>query len=228
MSDAWISDLSLVGIQRLKVRSLAGFRKGHRVPDEKSAYTDGFVGRIAEADLQDDLEARFQSLKQQFGWKRTQIVKDGPTAGAGQLATPAFDYLVRVEIDPADTSQFLFERRVCHVKDLAATGCGEFDFVFAGVFDSAEIVARDPIDVEAVIDAIEDADPPELILDYNADATECRVQPRGTLTRIVVTAESLLVQDGSLSASTLLQAAASFRARFVDEFGPWSGTRSLM
>lgn len=223
MSEHWLSDLSLVGVESKRIKSLVGFRQGHRMPDEKSAYTDAFIGRIAEPELQDDLETLFGAVRDAYGLKRREMTKDGPASGQGMLVTPAFDYVASISVSEQDATQYVFERRITNVRDLTAIVDGPFDQVFGAVLSSVEVVALKPIDVEAVIDAIEDADPDELLLDYNADATECRVQPLGTNTRIVLTADGLTVHDVGRAPSMLLQTAVQFRSQFVDDGADFVG-----
>lgn len=227
MSEAWLPELSLIGTERKRIKSLVGFRQGHRLPEEKSTYTDAFIGRIAEPELQDDLETRFGVLRSEFQFKRREVTKDGPAAGQGALVTPFFEYVVTIAVDAEDVSQYMFERRVTNVSDLGALADGAFDRVFATLLNTVEIPAVVPIDVEAVIDAIEDADPDDLVLDYNADASECRVQPRDTGTQIVITADGLSVHDVAALPSGLLLTAREFRRRFVDPFADSEDVRRL-
>lgn len=219
MSPSDLLDISLIGMERKRIKSLTGFRRGHRVPDEKSGYTDAFIGRIAEANLQADLETCFADLRKHFSLKRRDISKDGPAAGQGTLITPAFEYTISTGIDAADPSHCHFVRRVANLKDVDAITSDAFDLCFRSRLDAVEISAVQPIDVEAVIDAIEDADPDELILDYNADATECRVQPRDSATRITVTADALVVRDNAIAPSSLFRTAIAFRSQFLPPSG---------
>ena len=74
MKNRWeaglLSTIILVRQQSGRIRDLKGFRKGHQVPTEVSDHTQAFISRIAELDLREDLDERFDEFRRLLKFRR--------------------------------------------------------------------------------------------------------------------------------------------------------------
>src|SRR5688500_12874262 len=81
------------------VRNLRAFAKGHEVPTRANSHAKKFVARLAAEEIQADIDAVFQAVRDAFGFKRKELEASSEGA-SGYLRTPRFEYRVHVELDP--------------------------------------------------------------------------------------------------------------------------------
>lgn len=180
------SDIRLLSENRLSLKSLAGFKKHHRMPDKGSTVSDSFLADIAQLDLDADLDKTFQALRKKFGLKRKDMATSGPIDGVGAITTPSFTYEVSVETMEDEPQKILWRRAISAITAADAVTSEPFEVVFGTDFNMLEIVLNKAIDVEAVIDRVEDADCDNVEVDYEKDVTWCRIRftDRKTIVRV--------------------------------------------
>ena len=178
---------------RCPVKDLPGFRPNHKEPREVTSQTRHYVAGIGEVGVAAELETAARRLREGFGLKRKELARIGPDRGAGSLVCPPLTLTVSVtqaEDDPA----FAVTLREVEPNDPEVLADPALAFAFAPGFTSLERVFDEPADVEAVIDAVEDADPPEVkSCDYPLDASECELKLAGFGGTVRVTAESAAI-----------------------------------
>ncbi|MFH5806645.1 hypothetical protein [Alienimonas sp. DA493] len=182
----WVED-------RTPVKELPGFRPNHSVPKEVTSQTRLYVAGIGEAGVAADLERVAKLLREAFGLKRKELKSLGPDRGGGSLVCPQLTYTVTVSQADDDPALARTRREVEPSEPDVLTDPG-LAFAFAPGFTALERRFDEPADVEAFIDAVEDADPPEVKgLDYPLDASECELRLAGFGGRVKITADAAAI-----------------------------------
>ena len=183
MKNRWeaglLSTIILVRQQSGRIRDLKGFRKGHQVPTEVSDHTQAFISRIAELDLRQDLDERFDEFRRLLKFRRVEISVTDPLSGTGLISTPWFDYQVSVLHDPGDAAAVLWRRQLSEFRQIDKLDSAEVKSVFGTTFDTVEFSPPAAIDVAAMIDQIEDEADARISLDYDRQTTWCTVTIQG-------------------------------------------------
>ena len=174
-----IASITLVRQQAGRVRDLKGFRKGHQIPTDVSDHTQSFVGRIAEEDLRQDLDERFEEFRRQLKFKRVEISVTDPLSGVGQISTPWFDYHVSAIHDVNDATSVIWRRQLSEFRQIDKLDSAELTSVFGTTFDTVELSPPAVIDVAALIDQIEVEADDRISLEYDRQTTWCAVSIRG-------------------------------------------------
>ena len=137
----------------------------------------------------------FSALRKAFGLKRKEISVDGPFEGGGIVATPFFDYEVRVSIDAETPSRVIFARSITNIRDFSKLLDDPFDNVFGKRFSTLIVEFENELDLETVVDTIEDEDPEGISVDYDKDLTWCEIQVLGSTATIVAEAHAIRVES---------------------------------
>lgn len=176
------------------VRNLPGFKKtNHRVPDEVTARTQMFVGKLGGDRVRLDLDQVFDSLRTAFRFKRTELKAIEADEGAGSITTPFFRYTSCVYQNPSDASEAILQRDVSEITAPDQLLTDNFAAVFGEVFDTVEFVPTSEIDLEVLIDRIEEIDDPRVSLAYDRQLSSCEIVIKGTKAKIQVTANAFRI-----------------------------------
>ncbi len=212
-----IGSLMLVRQQPGRIRDLKGFRKGHQIPTEVSEHTQSFVGRIAEEDLRQDLDERFEEFRRQLKFKRVDISVTDPTCGAGQISTPWFDYQVSVIHDANDATAVIWRRQLSEFRQIDKLDSPELAAVFGTTFDTVELSPPAAIDIAALIDHIEDEADERISLEYDRQTTWCAVTIRGISGQMKFTSDRIgLVIHQAQAPGKLLESFFKVRSRITE------------
>ena len=206
--------------RELPVKGLGGFRKGmHSVPTDTFPSSRAWVGRLAEPDLAQELEATLPRLRQNLGYKRRDVRADGPAAGAASILTPDFAFHLTATQHAERPSFAVLRRTLSEVRTPDVLNAPGFAAAFPAGFHALHCPFETPADIETLIDALEDAEPPTVAqLNYPTDlsrldleltnfAGRVRIQPAGlTLTAPAPAPPAELARQFAL-VKTLLRAA---------------------
>lgn len=178
----------LRGLESGRVRSLSGFKKTHRVPDDVTPRTKDFVREIAASEIDDDMQKVHTAVKDAFGFTRREMELVGkPTDGSQELLTPRFSYVVSVELSEDDPTEYVLERVVNRIDGADLVASDEFEDAFGSTFETVVIEPGSPIEVEEVIDAIEAEKDPGVSVSYPAGCEYCEIELSGVQAEIRVT-----------------------------------------
>ena len=208
-----IRNVALVSEQRSRVRDLSGFRKkNHQVPDECNDRTQAFVGKIAAAEIGDDLDTRFAEFRKYFRFKRVDLKVSAPENGFGAISTPWFDYRIAVTHAADDATEAIWRRQVTEFRETSSLLSSEFAAVFGKLFNTVEFQPPEPIDMESFIDSIEGREDDDIGIDYDRTATWCRLTMQKIPGELSVETDcvALITHQPQLPAK-LLEAYFSFR-----------------
>lgn len=212
------SEIRLISQQRTAVKSLSGFRKHHKLPEKGTVLSDSFLADVAESDLNGDLDTTFKKLRAEFGFKRKELSATDPIGNVGEVATPGFTYEVSVSTIEGEGANVMWRRAISGIKSPDAVTCAEFEKTFGKQFNILEIQLKESVDVEDVIDRVEDSEDPNIKVEYEKDATWCRIEFRGRKESIYVQADAIQVRsDGEVSPETLIEMFLAAHARFFAE-----------
>jgi hypothetical protein len=203
-----------------KVKDLAGYQKGHRLPDQVSASGKRFVAKIAMDDIRLEIEEFFNQLREQMGFKRKDLEASAEKEGLGFIRTPAFDYTVQAEMDDTDPTLLRWTREVTHIQDPALIRSTGFQAVFGTMFDTLRFDFSEPINVSDFVDRFEDEPIKGVKLRTSIDGSNCDLTIEGFLGSIRLEPDCLIISGRSSSAGSLIDQFFEFQRRFAKENSP--------
>lgn len=205
--------------QKMPVKSLSGFCKGNFIPDRINDAAESFLAKIAEKDVEVEIDQVHEDLKSVFKFKRrdTKATVDG---GSGSIVTPYFDYEVTVSLNPDKPSEALFRRQVTSIRQPEMVFCEEFDEVFKGKFDRLEFGTQQTLNIEQIVDQIESIESEEIDVSYNKEVTRCAIHITGSQVQIEVTPDHFcLTQSARQSPKALIQSFFDAQTLLIETHG---------
>lgn len=189
-----ISDVRLINENVILYKELSGFQKKfHRVPESVSDNDMRYLAKIAEAEIDADLQAMFSQLRSAFKFKRRQISVDGPHDGSGTIDTPFFNYEIIVSQCETDPTKVVWQRIISAIRDPEQTFSTPFQEVFGNDFLILEVSTTEPLDLETIVDHVEDAESDEISIDYDKDVTWCSIQIAGSIASVMIKPDCIRV-----------------------------------
>ena len=172
-----VADISFVGRGGGQVKALAGFKKGHHtLPDTVNATTNAFLGKICAAELTEEAEMLFQTVRAGLGYKR----KDVSLSVASPMAIlTAKDFTVEMiyALDETDPVRFATTTTLGRLRSADLARTEEFTSMFAGRFSELSFTFSSSARVESIIDAIEATDSEAgMTVSYPSDYRECEIR----------------------------------------------------
>lgn len=186
-----LADVRLINEHIAPVKSLRSFTKQTRIPERAGDGDNRWVRQLAEADIDADLDEKFSSLRSAFGFKRREIQVGRPDEGVGVITTPQFNYEISLALSENDPAKIVWRRAVTGFQALSVAFGSAFEQVFGGDFSVLEVTVDQPLDVEAIVDNVEDAESQDVSVDYDKDVTWCEITLRDSLTSIRVTEQTM-------------------------------------
>jgi hypothetical protein len=150
---------------------------------------------MTEPNVDADLQAVFSALRKSYGLKRKEISVDGPSDGSGVVTTPFFSYEIHVSQNQDDPSKVVWKRQITEISEPARVFAGPFEEVFGHRFSVLEIMIAQPLDLDAIVDHIEDAEIESVKIDYDKDLTWCAVQFTDSATSVMIRTDSIRVMS---------------------------------
>lgn len=170
-----ISDVRLIHEKFQLFKDLNGFQKHHRVPQSGSASDSQFLAKLTESDLDLILQQTFSDLRKGFGFKRRELAVTGPADGDGVIVTPDFTFEVNVSLLEEDISKVVWRSAIANIRQPAQIFSESFRRTFGNRFVILEVSTSAPLDIEAIIDHVEDAELDEVSINYDKDVTWCEI-----------------------------------------------------
>ena len=175
------------------LRSLSGWKKSYRIPEDHSVISDEFAFRCAAEDLKQDLDRMYDQLKESFGFTRRKLNVIGPEDGFVTITTPYFNYTVSVQHCPDELDAVLWTKRVDTIQEPEQLESAAFAEIFDNMFTTLEVSLPVRVDIENFIDRVEEAAHPGIKISYNREATYCQLLFSGTTAAVTLTAENLAI-----------------------------------
>ena len=210
-----LSGTRLVSRQETRIRDLIGFRKSHRVPSEYTSHTQQFVARIGTADLQKELDDRFDDFRRHLGFRRLDMEVDDSSTGTARITTPWFDYTITVNQNPESFQDAIFRKTLSNFRNIQALKSDGLATVFGNAFRTVETDYPNGLVVEDLIDRIEASQDQNIKIDYDRQATWCSIQIESVAASMRVTADQLsLTAWQPIPPAALLDAFCQFQNAF--------------
>jgi len=215
-----VGQTSLLSEQIVPVKQLSGFRKHHRIPPSVTENDLAFFGELAQGELDEEMDHVFSELRSTFGLKRKELSVFGPEEGRGTITTPAFTYEICVMGYPPDPSKIVLRRSITQIESPGDVFSDAFESVFHNQFRILEIVTREPLDIESIVDHIEDAELDSVSVDYDKRVTWCKIQVEDSVVSIAIDANTIRVtSEKELAPRALLESFLDIQKKFIASLG---------
>jgi hypothetical protein len=211
-----IAGIAFVGRSGGLVKTLAGFRKGHHtLPDTANAVTNAFLGKICAAELAEESERLFQSVRSGLRYKR----KDLALSLAAPIATlTAKDFTLEIiyALDEKEAARYCVTTTLRELRTAEFARHEALTEVFVGAFSEICFALVKGARVEAVIDAIEGlGGEGGLTVDYPSDYRDCTIRVSGVDADVRCTGATLdVVFSRGGAPAELIDAFANVREAF--------------
>ncbi|WDI42602.1 caspase family protein [Bremerella sp. P1] len=218
-SNGQVKNVTLLARRTMRVQDLAGFQRGkHSKPARADSLAEKFIAKIAQEEIDADINHVFQSLRQQFKFKRADMNVSNQGDGTATIITPYFNYSITVHLAAEDPSKVIWLRMVDAIKEPEKLFSDRFAAIFADVFDTVTFEPAEPIDLPQLIDRLEDLEDDRLIVDYDPGVTFCSLSIDGIDGQITVTSDLWsIVHEKANTPKSLLAALFTIEEKFVDQ-----------
>ena len=182
----FVSQISLVGRSRGRVKALAGFKKQHHtVPDAVNPATTAFLGKLCAGDLAAEAEQFFQRARTGFAYKRPELSLELASPSA-VLTAKDFILEIAYALERDDPAGYAVSLTLHSLSGSELPGRPEFNELFAGRFGAVVFHLATGARVEAVIDAVE-AQPARrgLTVTFPSDCRHCVLTVKGIAAEVV-------------------------------------------
>ena len=191
-------NLRLESLRRQSIKQLSGFESRLRMPDSADRRIE-FLGRIAEQEFDQDLDDLYRKLKDQFGFKRRNLIVSDPVDGSAGIQTDAFHYQVNLLVCPESIEHVIWQRCICFIQQVEILSRSEFQTVFGDRMDRLCVDLDSDIDITDVIDHFEDLAPEDIEIDYDRQATWCELTIHGSTAKMRIQSDQFVVTDPKLT-----------------------------
>lgn len=161
--------ITLYGLQRSMVKRLSGFEKGHTTPQRVDDYHNAWIAKIADAELQQDLNAMTSLLRKELKYKRKDLVA-GLEGNTACIDTPAFTYHLSVQLDPESPAHVHWARAITKITKTDIILNPSFSNLLGDYYQQTQFHTPSPVSIETLIDTLEEND---VELEYPHDAATC-------------------------------------------------------
>ena len=211
-----VQHVSLISEKEGLVRNLAGFKKTHRIPESTSPRDATFISNIAAPQIDNELEAVFRALRENYGFKRKEIDVTGPEEGFGAITTPQFSFSISIAQHPQQPGTFQERQVVSEISNPEESLGESFESVFGNRFFTLEVVAKQNFDIEGIVDRAEDGNSSVGTIEYDRNATWCQIVMGGI--QVYVTEDTVKIVDVQRTHKTkdLFAAFATVQQQFLD------------
>lgn len=211
-----IGDVRLLNEQIQPLKQLAKFQKHHRIPQSVGDGDRRFLAEITSAELDDDLQEKFAELRSAFGFKRKEILVNGPSDGGGMISTPFFNYEITISFLETEPAKVVWRRSIVDIRDSAQIFSPAFVQVFGNQFSILELATAGDLDLEAIVDHIEDSELDSVAVNYDKDVTWCEIQVANSIAAVRLSNDSIRVASRhEVSPQELLQAFVEVQHQFL-------------
>ncbi len=211
-----VDHVRLVQEQTGAIKRLRGFQRHHHLPTFGCSSDLQFLAEITAVDMDEDLQAVFSSLRSAFGLKRRQITVTGPEFRCGVIATRYFNYEITVEPVEKDPGNILWRRAITGIRDPQQVFSNMFFAVFGNRFNILEISTRDPFQIEAIVDQVEDAQSSDVAVSYDKDLKGCEIKIDPSTAIVEITENRIrIVSDREVPPRELLETFLKVQREFI-------------
>lgn len=211
-----ISDVRLLHEKIEPITSLNGFEKHFRVPQAANSTDLQFLARVSEADVDAELQKTFSKLRSAYGFKRKEMLVDGPVDGGGTIATPFFNYEVNVTFLEDDPSRIAWKTSVADIRLPEQIFTEGFHKSFGNRFSILEVSTTAALDLESIVDHVEAIELDSVSVNYDKDVTWCEIRIADTDASVRICENSIRVASrNEISPQELLESFLDIQRQFL-------------
>lgn len=168
-------------------------KKRHTLPEEVNEYTNAFLARLVEDELEELVEVRFDAIRKAMGYKRKdmQVSTQSPSA---LFEAKDFDFELVYELDEDEPSAYLLRCKLFNVRNALILDVDSFNDAFGTVFDAIVIQFGRALSIETIIDGLEEDENEDWTLDYPSHCSHCEVELAESDAVALFTADALTIQ----------------------------------
>ena len=211
-----IASIAFIGRSGGQVKALTGFKKRHHtLPDAANAVTNAFLGKICAAELTDEAERLFQTVRSGLGYKRKDVALS-ITAPFATLTAKDFTVEIAYALEEREAARYSVTTMLRELHDVSIARQNAFSQIFAGAFSEICFSLVNGARVEAVIDAIEGLDGASALkVEYPSDYRDCTIRVDGVDADVRCTGATLdVIFPRAGAPAELIDAFASVRKAF--------------
>lgn len=210
-----VSRLVFAAEERRRVKTLAGFKAYHQVPDRAGPSGNKFLAKLALDDLRTDIDAAYNALRDGLGYKRKDLEASVESDGTAFIRTPDFDYLITAVLDEDDPTLAVWRQELTNLSGVDVIRSAGFDAAFGATFDRLELQFGEPLDVDRVIDELEESPPAGAKVRAASDGSSCQITLSGFAGSVTLTARKMTIEGRTgQKCSGLLEQFLLFQERF--------------
>lgn len=189
------------------VKSLRGYRRSHRIPDEVNEATKAFVKRIASENIEEASEDYYQKIKKAFSYSRKDIKKSLDLSdGLATINCRDFEVGIDISQNPDDSSEYVLSINVWRFESPEILLSDSFNRVFSDTFDKIIFETKSDIKVAEFIDAIEASKIGSIKIDYPSDCSVCSLRIEGLKESVEIQHNQIsLISDRNLQPRELVK-----------------------
>lgn len=192
LSSEHLALISLCGTDRSIVKRLSGFEKHHSVPQRVDDYHNAWIAKIAERELETDINETARHLRKVLDYKRKDIVA-GLDGNTGFVNTPTFAYRLTIALDPDSPSHVCWTREISEITTPDIIVDGDVSLGFGDKYQATRYNANTVVSIENLIDTFEDQD---IEIDYPHDCSSCTLAIPQIDGQVVVHAAGFAIEYG--------------------------------
>ncbi len=198
-----LRQVSFIGEESGRVKSLSGFKRFYRVPTEVNKNTEDFVASIAAEETAQETNNLFQVIKTELGYKRKDMKTD-IQKGSSSIICKDFDVVISICLNPNDPSKYLMRTEVYNFHNPEIVMAPTFNSAFEDTFDSLLFEFDRTIAVKRLIDRIEAANDEAIEVTYPPDCTFCEISIEGSKAQIKVDESGITIRTAKKSKPSIL------------------------
>jgi hypothetical protein len=192
LSPEHLALISLCGTDRSIVKRLSGFEKHHSIPLRVDDYHNQWIAKIAEKELESDINDTARHLRKTLNYKRKDIVA-GLDGNTGYVNTPTFAYRLTIALDPESPAHVCWKREISEITTTEIIMDGELSLGFGDQYQETRYQANRVVSIENLIDTFEEKD---IEIDYPHDFSSCTLPLPAIDGQVVVHPSGFTIEYG--------------------------------
>lgn len=175
-ANGFLERVRMIGRTAGSVKKLTGFKKGHHtVPDAVTSATTAFLAKLCAAELAGEAETFFQQTRAAMGYKRQELSLAVETPSA-LLRARDFTMEWTYALNPDSPDEYILSRTLHGLCDDTPEKFAAAETLFDRMFEEIEFALTRPVQIEAVIDAVETVEDSTITVDYPSDYRHCTLR----------------------------------------------------
>ena len=186
-----LTNVSMHSVDDGNIKSLPGFKSGHRLPDRYNYTTDHFVKTVGHEIVEEDISELSRQIREEMGYTIDEIEASSED-GSGTINTADFTYSVDIALSVNDFKKYIITRRLENFKESEIVFDSTFNQIFSKHFNELKFSFSKNIDIKKIIRIVEKVSNPKV--KYNpSDLSSCILEFNELTHDVKLEADSLTI-----------------------------------